>query len=126
LLEFDKRYAMYLGVTNLIADCLTETVEMKHIYEYRAATISAEFLYRKEIADYVEALRVKATTFVAILVAFRKQNDINLRAGAPDGMSIELILETRRIEMERRKFFTFFEQQYDQAKEKFFEHLSIE
>src|SRR5437762_11105954 len=39
--RFDKRYATYQAVMNLIAACLRRTVEDKDVYQYRASTESA-------------------------------------------------------------------------------------
>lgn len=124
--RFEKRHSVFNGVMDLIAACLRQTVELRDLYDYRAATESAEFLFNKSIAEYVELLRLKAIEFIGVLEEFRKQNEENLRSGWPDRATDEQKKRTSEIGERRDKLFQFFEQQYDEAKKKFFNDLSIE
>jgi hypothetical protein len=111
--RFDLRYAVYQAVMNLISRALCGDLEMRHVFEYRAATDWAQFLFEKSIADYVEKLQDKAIEFQLVLVEQRT----DLQATG---------VLNQDIERRRQELFEFFNRQYSQATKRFSPHLSVE
>ncbi|HUT22416.1 MAG TPA: hypothetical protein VMX18_03360 [Candidatus Bipolaricaulota bacterium] len=108
---YDRRYTIYKAITALLRDAMINaTVNPKVLNQFIADTNEREFLFDKEIPNYIDTLRGKA---IRLAMVSRLLNDARLPIGD----------KRTGLAQESYDLLTWFQKQFDESRELFKKYL---